>query len=148
VQDRVWNTLATAGWDDPKLKAQRFEMFGSSNVPALWGLRAAINLAQQLGMERIERRHRQMADYAHGEMMKRGVESWTSPDPGLRCGIATVNMPPIQIMALEKWMWSTKKIRIRGGAPSKLRISTPYYLLKADVDRFLTAFDEYRRGHA
>ncbi len=145
VQERVWNTLATHGWDEPQLKAQRFEMFGSSNVPNLWGLRAAINLCNHIGLDRIERRHRAMADYIHAEMVKRGAESWTSPDPALRCGIATVNVPPIKRMDLENWLWQTKKIRIRGGEPSKLRLSTPYYLLKSDIDRFLAAFDEYRR---
>ncbi|HVS74733.1 MAG TPA: aminotransferase class V-fold PLP-dependent enzyme [Candidatus Acidoferrales bacterium] len=143
--DRVWNTIATEGWDDPKLRAERFQRIGSSNVPALWGLRASIELAMQIGMERIERRHRRMADYILKEMLQRGAESWTSPDPALRCAIATVNAPPIQRMELETWMWKTHKIRIRGGEPSKLRLSTPYYLLQKDVDRFLAAFDEYRR---
>jgi len=146
--DRVWNTIATEGWDDPKLRAERFQRIGSSNVPSLWGLRAAIQLANQIGMERIERRHRKMADYILGEMTKRGAESWTSPDPALRCAIATVNVPPIQRMDLENWMWKEHKIRIRGGEPSKLRLSTPYYLLKKDVDRYLAAFDEYKRAHA
>src|SRR6266576_2971540 len=75
----------------------------------------------------------------------RGSESWTSPDPLLRCAIATVNVAPIQITEIENWMWKTKKIRIRGGAPSKIRLSTPYYLLRKDVDRYLAAFDEYRQ---
>jgi selenocysteine lyase/cysteine desulfurase len=76
--------------------------------------------------------------------VKRGAQSWTSPDPALRCAIATVNVPGLQRMDLEKWLWQTKKIRIRGGDPSKLRLSTPYYLLRKDVDRYLSAFDEYR----
>jgi hypothetical protein len=42
-------------------------------------------------------------------------------------------------------MWTSHKIRIRGGEPSKLRLSTPYYLLRHDMSRFLDAFDEYRR---
>jgi selenocysteine lyase/cysteine desulfurase len=96
-------------------------------------------------MERIEKRHRQSADYILKEMVKRGAESWTSPDPALRCGIATVNVPPLQIVETENWMWKEQKIRIRGGAPSKIRLSTPYYLLRKDVDRFLAAFDEYSR---
>lgn len=145
VIDRVWNTIATEGWDDPKLRAERFQRIGSSNVPSLWGLRAASRLANEIGMERIERRHRQMADYIHAEMMKRGAVSWTSPDPTMRCAIATVNVPPIQRLELEKWMWSTHKIRIRGSEPSKLRLSTPYYLQKREIDRFLEKFDEYRR---
>jgi isopenicillin-N epimerase len=144
VIDRLWNTIATEGWNDTKIRAERFQRIGSSNVPALWGLRAAVQLANEIGMERIEKRHRQTADYILKEMVKRGAESWTSPDPALRCAIAAVNVPPIQIVELENWMWKEKKIRIRGGAPSKIRLSTPYYLLRKDVDRFLGAFDEYR----
>jgi len=95
-------------------------------------------------MERIEKRHRKSADYIMAEMVKRGAESWTSPDAALRCGIVTVNVPGVKRIDLENWLWQTKKIRIRGGDPSKLRLSTPYYLLRKDVDRFLAAFDEYR----
>ncbi len=145
VMDRLWNTIVTAGWDEPRLRAERFQRIGSANVPALWGLRAALQLAKQIGMERIERRHRQMADYLLKEMVQRGAESWTSPDAALRCAIASVNVPPIQILEIENWMWKNKKIRIRGGGPSKIRLSTPYYLLRKDTERFLTAFDEYRR---
>jgi len=145
VIDRLWNTIATEGWDDTKIRAERFQRIGSSNVPALWGLRAAIKLAGDIGIDRIERRHRQLADYLLDEMKKRGAESWTSPDPALRCAIVSVNVPPIPRMELEKWMWKTYKIRIRGGDPHKLRLSTPYYLQKKDLDRFLEKFDEYRK---
>jgi isopenicillin-N epimerase len=144
VIDRLWNTIVTAGWDDPKLRAERFQRIGSSNVPSLWGMRAAVKLANDIGLDRIERRHRKMADYILGEMVRRGAESWTSPDASLRCAIASVNVPPIQIMEIETWMWQNKKIRIRGGGPSKIRLSTPYYLLRKDVDRYLAAYDEYR----
>src|SRR5437762_13255039 len=36
-RDRLWNTIVTAGWDEPTLRAERFQRIGSSNVPALWG---------------------------------------------------------------------------------------------------------------
>ncbi len=143
VIDRLWSTLATEGWDDPKLRAERFQRIGSSNVPALAGMRAAIRFAEQIGMERIEKRHRAMADHILSEMLKRGAESWTSPAPTLRCAIATVNVPGLVRMDLENWLWKEKKIRIRGGEPSKLRLSTPYYLLRRDVDRYLEGFDAY-----
>jgi isopenicillin-N epimerase len=145
VIDRVWSTIATEGWDEPQIRAERFQRIGSSNVPSLAGLRAAIKLANDIGLDRIEARHRQLCDHILGEMMKRGVESWTSPDPALRCAIATVNVPPIKRMDLETWLWKQCKIRIRGGDPHKLRLSTPYYLQKADIDRFLEKFDEYKR---
>lgn len=146
VIDRLWNTIATEGWDDTKIRAERFQRIGSSNVPSLWGLRASIKLANDIGLERLERRHRQLADYTLAEMQKRGAESWTSPDAALRCGIITVNVPPVPRMDLENWLWKTHKIRIRGGDPSKLRISTPYYLQKKDIDRFLAKFDEYKKS--
>jgi selenocysteine lyase/cysteine desulfurase len=142
--DRVWNTIATEGWDDTKLRAERFQRIGSSNLPTLCGLRAAIEFANQIGMERIEKRHRQMADYILAETVKRGATSWTSPNAALRCAIATVNVPPVKRMELENWLWKEKKIRIRGGEPSKLRISMPYFVLRKDADRFLAAFDEYK----
>jgi isopenicillin-N epimerase len=148
VQPRLWNTIVTAGWDQPELKSERFQRIGSSNVPNLWGLRAAIDLCNQIGLDRIERRHRAMSDYLFGEMMKRGAVSVTSPDPTMRGAISSVDVPPIKRMDLEHWMWTTHKIRIRGHEPSNLRLSTPYYLLRSDVDRFLAAFDEYKKTHA
>ena len=148
VIDRLWNTIATEGWDDTKIRAERFQRIGSSNVPALWGLRAAIKLADDIGMEHIEHRHRQLADYILDQMKKRGAESWTSPDAALRCAIVTVNVPPVPRMDLENWMWTTQKIRIRGGEPNKLRLSTPYYLQKKDIDRFLDKFDEYKKNRS
>jgi isopenicillin-N epimerase len=146
VIDRLWNTIATEGWDEPKLRAERFQRIGSSNVPALWGLRASIQLANDIGIDRIERRHRQLCDYILAAMIKRGAESWTSPDAALRCALATVNVPPVPRMELETWLWKEKKIRIRGGEPHKLRLSTPYYSSKQDIDRFLEAFDEFKRS--
>jgi isopenicillin-N epimerase len=142
--DYLWNTIATEGWDEKAIRAERFQRIGSSNVPSLHGLRAAIAMANEIGMDRIEQRQRALCDYVLAEMMKRGAESWTSPDPKLRCAIATVNVPPIQRMKLEDWMWKAKKIRIRGAEPSKLRLSTPYYLSKKNINQFLAAFDEYK----
>lgn len=147
VIDRVWSTIATEGWDETKIRAERFQRIGSSNVPALCGLKASIEFANQIGMDRIEKRHRKMADYILEQMVQRGAQSWTSPDPALRCAIATVTVAPYEMPEPELWMWKEKKIRIRGGLPSKVRLSTPYYLLKKDVDRFLAACDEYRETH-
>ncbi len=148
VQERLWNTIATEGWDEPQLKAERYQRIGSSNVPMLAGLRAAIDFANNIGTDRIERRHRALANRMMSEMANRGAEMWTSPDPAMRCAIVTVNVPPLKRADLESWLWKQKKIRIRGGEPSKLRLSTPYYLLPSDMDRFLAAFDEYKRAHA
>jgi selenocysteine lyase/cysteine desulfurase len=147
VIDRIWNTIATEGWDDTKIRAERFQRIGSSNVPALCGLKASIEFANQIGMDRIEKRHREMADYILAGMLSRDAKSWTSPAARLRCAIATVTIAPYKMPDPETWLWREKKIRIRGGLPSKVRLSTPYYLLKKDIDRFYAGYDEYRRTH-
>lgn len=145
VMDRVWNTLATGGYDDPGRSADRYMQIGSSCIPTLMGLNAAIALAQTIGIDRIEARHRMLADYMHAEMMKRGAESWTSSEPALRCGITTVNVPPVSRIELQDWLWTKHKVRVRGGDPSKLRLSTPYFMSKTDIDRFLDLFDQFRK---
>ncbi|BBC99654.1 MULTISPECIES: aminotransferase class V-fold PLP-dependent enzyme [Sphingobium] len=145
IMDRVWNTIATGGYDDPTRMADRYMQIGSSCIPTLMGLNAAVDLANNIGMDRIEARNRMLCDYIHAEMMKRGAEDWTSPDPALRGAIATVNVPPVQRMELQDWLWTHHKVRIRGGNPSKLRLATPYFLRKADIDRFLGLYDEFRK---
>jgi hypothetical protein len=86
VMDRLWNTIATSGWDEPKLRAERFQRIGSSNVPALWGLRAAIELAETIGLDRIEKRHRQSVRFAPGRdgEARRAVLDLTGSRPALR----------------------------------------------------------------
>jgi selenocysteine lyase/cysteine desulfurase len=117
VIDRVWNTIATEGWDDSKIRAERFQRIGSSNVPTLCGLRAAIELANQIGMERIEKRHRQNGSYILGEMVKRGAVSWTSPDAACVRNFDS-ERGAAHHPDTENWLWK-KKIRIRGGAAFK-----------------------------
>ena len=143
--DRMWSNTTTAGWDDPKQRAARFQQYGSANVPIVAGMIASIKFAQDIGLDRIEKRHRSLSEYAHGELVKRGAEDWTSPDPSLRCAISALNLAPVQIYDLENWMWKNHRIRIRGGAPSKIRMATAYYVQKKDIDRFLAKFDAYKK---
>jgi len=147
IIDRVWSTVTTHGWDDRQMRAERFQHIGSSNVPILAGFKAAIDFANQIGMERIEKRHRELNDYILTEMLKRGADLWTARDHASRCAIVSVNVPPVQIMDIEKTLWKEKKIRIRSAEPSKIRLCTPYYLQKKDIDRFLAGYDEYKRSY-
>jgi len=144
--DRLWSTIATEGWDDLSLRAERFQRIGSASVPTLYGLRAAIDFANKIGMDRIEQRHRTLCDRIHLEMVKRGCESWTSPDAALRCGIAKFVLPKVDVLRLQKWMWDRHKIKIKvndnPGSP-ELRMSMAYYLQSEEIDSFLDKFDEF-----
>lgn len=91
VIDRIWNTIVTEGWDDTKIRAERFQRIGSSNVPALWGLRASIKLANEIGMERIERRHRAPASSARGLHARGDDEARSGIVDFRRCGATLRN---------------------------------------------------------
>lgn len=145
--DRLWSTVTTHGWDDTKIRAERFQHFGSSNVPILAGMNAAINFCQQIGLDRIEKRHRELNDYMLAEMQKRGARLWTSSSPAMRCGIVSFSIAPVKIAGMERDLWKDHKIRVRGGDPYKIRLSTPYYLQRAEVDRFLEQYDSYRKTY-
>jgi selenocysteine lyase/cysteine desulfurase len=104
-------------------------------------------LANQIGMERIEKRHRALNDWLRAEMLRRGAEDWTGVSHDHRCAMVAVNTPPIRIMDIENAFWAQHRIRIRGGAPHKIRLSTPYWLQKGDIARFLEKFDEFKRNY-
>lgn len=146
--DRLWSNTTTAGWDDKASRAARFQQYGSANIPVVAGMVASIKMTNDIGLDRIEKRERYLADYLLQQMISRGAESWTSPNPAMRCAIITVNVPGVKRTDLENWLWKTHKIRIRGGDPSKLRLSTPYYLQKAEIDKFLDRFDDFKKGVA
>jgi len=138
--DRLWNTM--------RRKDERHED-SRGTIPADWqferacalGLRAAVQLANEIGMERIEKRHVRCGLHLK-EMVKRGAESWTSPDPALRCAIAAVNVPPIQIGEIETGCGRTRR---SASAAERLEdpLSTPYIVAEG-CGRFLTAYDEYQ----
>jgi isopenicillin-N epimerase len=145
--DRLWSSTTTHGWNDPKIRAERFQHIGSSNVPTLAGMKASLELCNQIGLDRIEKRHRQLNQYMYDEMQKRGAELWTSTNPNMRCAITSFTIAPVKITDFERDLWKHQKIRVRGAAPHKIRLSTPYYLQKSDIDRFLAQFDDYRKAY-
>ena len=85
-------------------------------------------------------------DYILAQMMKRGAESWTSPDPALRCAIVDGQRSSHPAHGSgELAVEDEEDSHSRRRQPSKLRLSTPYYLQKKDIDRFLETYDEYKR---
>jgi isopenicillin-N epimerase len=146
--DRMWSTITAGEWDNKAVRAERFQHFGTSNVPQLYGLRAAVEFANRIGIDRIEKRNRQLSDYMWSKMKERGAENVTG-DGQFRCAIVSVSVPPVPIHQLFLALWSKYKIRIRGGGGvhNGIRISTPYYIQKPDIDRFAEKFDEFKRTY-
>ncbi len=144
VCDRLWNTIATGAWSDKSIRAARFQLFGSTNVSILAGMKASLDLWKTLGPDRIYGRIREM----HAYMKKRvaelpGAEIQSAPGEEFTAGICAVNFPKLDRMKMQDWMYHKKRIRIRGTSATRLRLSTHIYHSTADLDRFIEAAKEF-----
>ena len=146
VCDRLWTTIATGDWDNREIRASRLQQFGSTNASILAGLKAAIELWQQLGPARITARIRQL----HGHLKERvgalpGAVLHSAAGEEFTGGILAADFPGVERPRLQQWLYHQHRIRIRGTSPTRLRLSTHIYHSFADLDRFLSAFSDYRR---
>jgi len=141
--DRIWCTIATEGWtirscarnDFSALAAQTFQRSPECVRPSSSRIKLAWTASKT---------PRTMADYILSEMIKRGAQSWTSPDPALRCGSQRYRGAS-QNADLEKLCGKKEDSHTRSSAAQDSPVE-PYYLLRRDVDHFLAAFDEHRKA--
>src|SRR5205085_1943670 len=61
LQDRLWVNIASGDWRNYNLKAYRFSNFGTSNLSVMVGLKAALDLHQAIGPERVFARIHELA---------------------------------------------------------------------------------------
>ena len=146
VCDRLWTTIATGDWDNRDIRASRLQQFGSTNASILAGLKAAIELWQQLGPARITARIRQLHAYLKERVgVLPGAVLHAAPGEEFTGGILAVDFPALERPKLQQWLYHEHRIRIRGTSPTRLRLSTHVYHSFPDLNRFLAAFGEYRR---
>jgi selenocysteine lyase/cysteine desulfurase len=147
--DRLWNTIATGGWDDHASRAARLQQFGSSNVSILAGLRAALDFWGTVGPRRIERRIRDLHAHVKSQVAQiPGAELLSAPGEEFTAGICTVNFAKFDRMKFQQWIYRTHRIRVRGTSATRLRLSTHIYHNTAELDRFLGILRDYLRGNA
>lgn len=148
IQDRLWNTITSAGWDHPELRGARLQSFGSTNASLLAGWMAALDFFKTVGTQRIERRIRDL----HASLKKSmagipGAEIQSGAGEEFTGAILAVNFPKQDRRKMQDWMYKTHRIRIRGTSGTRLRLSTHIYHSQADLDRFLEALREYLKAN-
>ncbi|MGH9805546.1 MAG: aminotransferase class V-fold PLP-dependent enzyme [Candidatus Acidiferrales bacterium] len=147
VCDRLWTTIATGEWDNREIRAARLQQFGSTNVSILAGLKAAIELWQQLGPARITTRIRQLHAYLKERVgALPGAVLHSAPGEEFTGGILAADFPGVERPKLQQWLYHRHRIRIRGTSPTRLRLSTHIYHSFSDLDRFLSAFTDYQHA--
>lgn len=129
--------------------AQRYEP-GVLNVAGVYGMRAALEMLLETGLEKVSASILDVADYLHGLLEKRGFEFLSPPrDEPLRCGIVTARHPAVDaagfFAALEKER-ITASLRKSRETGFWLRFSPHFYNTREEMDRVVAVLDRVLGG--
>lgn len=129
---------------------ERFES-GTQPIEAIFGLGAAIDYLNQIGMDQIAKYEKELHDYAIAKMQKMDHVILYHEDHD--CGIITFNIKNIFAQDAATW-FNVNGIAVRSGqhcakllndllqCSATLRISLYFYNTKAEIDRFIEVLEQ------
>ena len=139
-QDRVWPTMGSTGWDDPKLGAARFDRHSQRAWPLVLALGAAVDFQNTIGKERIERRIRML----HARLRDKvaavpRVTIHTSPHPELSCALLAFSIQGIKNQDIVDTLLARHGTYVRTIEYdlNAVRVSTHHYNTEQQVDRLV-----------
>ena len=146
LQPRVWNTLASGGFDDDSTGAFRFMHYGTGSLPVMFGLRAAIKFINRIGIDRIERWDTMLTTRLREGLSQIPLARLSSPgDARLAAGITTFSFNGQPGRDLQNALWE-RKIRVRAQGGSRgVRLSAHLYVSPADIDRVVEVTGAMRK---
>lgn len=139
VQDKLWPTIASSGWDRHK-SARKFETLGQRADALIIALGEAVDFQAAIGKERIERRIKALAGYLKRELSKiPGVRLHTSKDPYISGGLTAFSVEgvdPVKIVnyVREKYNIVVRTVGNKEKGTYGVRISTNIYISFKDID--------------
>ncbi|HSG09008.1 MAG TPA: aminotransferase class V-fold PLP-dependent enzyme [Longimicrobiales bacterium] len=136
---RLWPTLASGGWDDLALGAQRFNHLGTFDESRLAGLLAAAEFMQVLGMARVEARIRHLSGLLRSALEQvPGVTVVTPGQEELRTGMVSFSVAGVPSLDLQADLARTDKVRTRVISEygyGWMRLSTHVYNHPGEIER-------------
>lgn len=141
-----WNIKSPNFVSQPEIEfyetAQRYEP-GVLNVTGIYGMKAALEMLLEVGIEEVARLILEVRDYLHGELEELGFEFLSAPrDHAWRSGIVTARHPGKPsaelFAALEKANIVASLRNDRSGG-EWLRFSPHFYNTRGDMDRVVAA---------
>jgi selenocysteine lyase/cysteine desulfurase len=139
-QDRVWPTMGTTGWDDPKRGAARFDRHSQRAWPLVLAFGTAMDFQNTIGKERIERRVRALHARLRSKVAELpGVTIYTSPHAELSCALLGFSVGQLKNQDIVDTLLARHGIYIRTIAYdlNAVRVSTHYYNTEQQVDRLI-----------
>ena len=154
VQPKIVGAYSSNEFDLAKGKlefvptAQRYE-YGTVSIPLRFGLGAAINFLQKIGMENIWKRDQSLSTRLFKGLKSIPYVSVLSPESSAeRSALVTFKHEKIPFGDLQRHL-DTFKLRTRGvgeGGVNALRISTHFYNTPVEVDHALEAVKTTQKG--
>jgi len=142
VQDRLWPTIASSGWDTRKT-AGRFETLSQRSDALILAFGEAIEFQNHIGKSRIERRIRTLARHLKERLHQiPGVKLHTPDDDYLSGGLTAFSIKDVEPVDIVNYLRERYNIVIRTiGSKEKgtqgVRVSTNIYVSLEDVDLLL-----------
>ncbi|MFQ5790971.1 MAG: aminotransferase class V-fold PLP-dependent enzyme [Acidobacteriota bacterium] len=150
VQDRLWPTIVTAGWDDEEKGAARFDRLSQRAWPLVLATGAAMDFQNAIGRERIERRVRDLATLLRRRIEGiDGIKIHTSEHRALCCGLTGFAFEPFKNRDVVETLFRRHHIRVRSTEfdLNTVRVSTHYYNTQDQVERVAEGLkDILKRG--
>ncbi len=144
-QDRVWPTVVTSGWDDPKRGASRYDRLSQRAWPLVLAAGAAMDFQTAIGTDRIEGRVRML----HARLRQKisalpGVTVWTSPHAELCCALLGFSLPNLNNQAIVDTLLARHGTYVRTIAYdlNAIRVSTHHYNTEEQVDRLIEGLQD------
>jgi len=144
-QDRVWPTMGSTGWDDPKRGAARFDRHSQRAWPLVLAMGAAMDFQSTIGKDRIEKRVRML----HARLREKvaalpGAKIYTSPHAQLSCALLGFSFPHLKNQDIVDTILARHGTYIRTIQYdlNAVRVSTHHYNTEQQVDRLIEGLQD------
>ena len=117
------------------------EEYGTRNAPISNGIKRAVEFIEQIGIQRIEERGRELADYLKKGLSEiDGVVILSPSQKQYSSAIVTFKITHIDYLEVQKQLGSNHHCRVRGiyeNGLNAIRISCGIYLLENQLDQLI-----------
>jgi selenocysteine lyase/cysteine desulfurase len=144
-QERVWPTMGSTGWDDPKLGAARYDRLSQRAWPLVLAVGAALDFQSAIGRDRIEKRVRALHARARQSVAALpGVKIYTSPHAELSCALLGFTIPALKNQDIVDTLLARHGIYVRTIAYdlNAVRVSTHHFNTEQQVDRLVEGLQD------
>jgi selenocysteine lyase/cysteine desulfurase len=149
-QDRLWPTVVTSGWDDPKRGAARFDRLSQRAHPIVLAIGAAIDFQNALGRDRIEARVRALQAYSRKRLAALpGIRFHTSANPELSSALLAFTVPSLKNADVVETLKRRHRVwtRTMEYDLNAVRIATHIYNTEAQIDQLVGGLEDVLKGN-